>query len=112
MPTWSPVTALAGAAAAGPTTTADVQALVASLGSLVHVVFTPMPDVVARLDTGGRVTVLHLDSDSPPEDHRWALWEVLRFLALGLAATDAAVPVPRLRLVGDRDARRPSGSGA
>lgn len=110
MPPWNPVTALA--AAAGPTTSADVQALVAGLRSEIRVVFTPLPDVVARLDTTGPVKVLHLDSDSPPEDHRWALWEVLRFLALGLGAEDAAVPAPRLHLVRDRDPRRPPGSGA
>ena len=104
MPPRRPVTALPGATAAGPTTSADVQALIAGLEGALDVVFTPMPDVVARLVTTGPVTVLHLDSDSPPEDHRWALWEALRFLALGLAATEAAVPAPRLRLVHDRDA--------
>jgi hypothetical protein len=97
----SPVAALPGATGTGPTTSADVRALVAGLEGAVHVVFTPMRDVVARLDTTGRVKVLYLDCDSPPEDHRWALWEVLRFLALGPGATDAAVPAPRLRLVRD-----------
>jgi hypothetical protein len=101
VPSQSPLAAHPRAAVVGPTTSADVQALVTSLESAVHVVFTPMPDLVARLETGGPVPVLHLDRDSPPEDHRWALWEVLRFLALGLAATDAAVAVPRLRLVRD-----------
>ncbi|MCO1655522.1 hypothetical protein [Pseudonocardia humida] len=101
MPSRNPIAALPGAAVTGATTSADVRALIAGLGSAIHVVFTPMPDVVARLDTTGPVKVLYLDRDSPPEDHRWALWEVLRFLALGLAATDAAVPAPRLRLVRD-----------
>lgn len=110
MPSWIPVTAPAGTS--GSTTSADVQALVAGLRGAIRVVFTPLPDVVARLDTTGPVKVLHLDSDSPPEDHRWALWEVLRFLALGLGAGDAAVPAPRLHLVRDRDPRRPPASGA
>lgn len=101
MQSQSPVAALPGAAVTGLTTDADVQALVAGLESAIHVVFTPMSDVVARLDTSGRVKVLYLDCDSPPEDHRWALWDVLRFLALGLGATNAAVPAPRLRLVRD-----------
>jgi hypothetical protein len=95
----SPVTALPGAACPAPASSAEVQALVAGLEGAIQVVFTPLTDVVARLDTGGRVKMLYLDTDSPPEDHRWALWEVLRFLALGLGATQAAVPAPRLRLV-------------
>lgn len=101
MPSQGPVAPLPGAVVTGPTTSADVRALVASLGNAIHVVFTPMPDVVARLETGGLVTVLYLDRDSPPGDHRWALGEVLRFLALGLGATTAAVRAPRLRLVRD-----------
>jgi hypothetical protein len=103
VPPRRPVTALPGASAAGATTSADVEALIAGLEGALDVVFAPMPDVVARLDTRGPVGVLHLDSDSPPEDHRWALWEALRFLALGLGPTAAAVPAPRLRLVRDRD---------
>jgi len=101
VPSRSPVAALLGAVATGPTTSADVRALVASLEDAVHVVFTPMPDVVARLETGGPVKVLYLDRDSPPEDHCWALGEVLRVLALGPGAATAAVRVPRLRLVRD-----------
>lgn len=112
MPSQRPVTALPGTTDTGATTGADVQALLASLEGALHVVFTPMPDVVARLDTSGPVKVLHLDSDSPPEDHRWALWEVLRVLALGLGAAGAAVPAPRLRLVRDRDSPPPPRSGA
>lgn len=95
----SPVTTLP--TVTGPTTTADVQALVTSLEGALQVVFTPMPDTVARLDTTGPVKVLYLDSDSPPEDHCWALWEVLRFLALGAGALHAAIPAPRMRLVRD-----------
>jgi hypothetical protein len=97
----SPVSPLPGATAIALNTCADVQALVGSLQSVVHVVFTPMSDVVARLDTSGPTKVLYLDCDSPPEDHCWALWEVLRSLALGPAAAGAAVPAPRMRLVGE-----------
>ena len=108
MPPRRPVSALPGVTAAGPTTSADVEALIAGLEGALDVVFVPMPDVVARLDTRGPVAVLHLDSGSPPEDHRWALREVLRFLALGLGATGAAVSAPRLRLVRDRDGGPPA----
>jgi hypothetical protein len=101
VPSRNPVAPRPGAAVAGPATGADVRALVEALRSVLDVVFTPMPDVVARLDTGGRVPVLYLDRDSPPEDHHWALCDVLRFLALGRAATTAAVPAPRLRLIRD-----------
>lgn len=83
----------------GPTTTADVQALVSRVRGAIRVVLTPMPDVVARLDTTGRVKVVYLDCDSPPEDQCWALREVIRVLALGPAASGAAVPAPRMRLV-------------
>lgn len=101
MPSQSLVPAFSGVAVIGPTISADVLALIASLEGAIRVVFIRMSDVVARLDTRGREKVLYLDCDSPPEDHRWALWEVLRFLALGLEAVNAAVPVPRLRLVHD-----------
>ena len=104
MPSQSPSADLPDAGVTAAAAGDDVRALVASLESVVHVVFTPMPDAVARLDTSGPVKVLYLDRDSPPEDHRWALGEVRRFLALGPAATTAAVPAPRLRLV--RDCRR------
>ncbi|WP_214400864.1 hypothetical protein [Pseudonocardia lacus] len=99
MPSWSPVPTPRSAAGTDPTAGADVRALVAGLEGAIDVVVTPMPDVVARLYSGGRVKVLYLDRDSPPEDLRWALREVLRVLALGPAAAIAAVPVPRLRLV-------------
>lgn len=97
----SPVTPRPGTTATSLNTHADVLALVVSLESWIHVVFTPMSDVVARLDTTGRMKVLYLDCDSPPEDHCWAIWEVLRFLALGPAAVGAAIPAPRMRLVGE-----------
>jgi hypothetical protein len=99
VPSQSPGAALPGAAATEVAIGVDVRALIAGLDREIHVVFTPMSDVVARLDTSGPVKVLYLDCDSPPEDHRWALREVLRVLALGLGAMNAAVPAPRLRVV-------------
>lgn len=96
-----PAAPLHGAPPVTLNTSADVQALITSLESRIQVVFTPMADVVARLDTSGRTRVLYLDCDSPPEDHCWAIWEVLRFLALGPGAAGAAVPAPRMRLVGE-----------
>lgn len=68
---------------------------------MVHVVHTPMPDTVARLDTSSRRWVLYLDSDSPPQDLCWAMFGVLGVLLHGRDATAPAEPVPRLRLVPD-----------
>ena len=96
-----PVTPLHDETVTGLSTCADVNALIAGLESSIHVVFTPMPDVVARLDTTGDAKVLYLDCDSPSEDQCWALWGVLRFLALGPGAVGAAIPAQRMRLVRD-----------
>ena len=105
-----PVPRPRGDTATGPGTVADVQALVEGLETSIHVVFTPLSDVVARLDTTGDTKVLYLDCDSPPEDHCWALREVLGLLALGPDAVGAAVPAPRMRLVGeDRVRTGPAG---
>jgi hypothetical protein len=70
---------------------------------MLHVVYQPMDDLVARLDASGTEWVLHLDAGSPPEDHCWAMTDVLRIVLLGVDAAGSARPVsrPRLRLVRD-----------
>ncbi len=85
----------------GPSTRATVDALVAGLERLIDVVFTPLADVVARLDTTGQVKVLYLDSDSPPGDQCWALTDALRVLALGETTAARVVPAQRVYLVRD-----------
>ncbi|MCW0214027.1 MAG: hypothetical protein OJJ54_11770 [Pseudonocardia sp.] len=74
--------------------------LLVLLGRSLRIVTTPMPDAVARLDTGGSSWVLYLDSTCPAEDQCWALLDVLRVLELGSTATHSAIPAPRLRLPG------------
>lgn len=76
---------------------ADV--LVGELQSMLRIVYTPLSDVVARLDTTGRQWVLFLDSDSPTEDQCWAMLDVLRVLVQGSGATAWAIPAPRLRSI-------------
>lgn len=68
-----PVTPLHDETVAGLSTCADVDALITGLESTVHVVFTPMSDVVARLDTTGEAKLLYLDCDSPSENQCWVL---------------------------------------
>lgn len=75
--------------------------LVSGLSSILHVAYTPMPDMVARLDTSGQEWVLHLDPDSPAEDHCWAMLDMLHVLILGRHAAGSALPAPRLHLVQD-----------
>lgn len=75
--------------------------LITTLDRTLRIVRTPMIDAVARLDTCGQSWVLYLDSACAPEDQCWALLDVLRVLELGLAATQWAIPAPRLRLLGD-----------
>lgn len=83
----------------GLSSSAAAQVMAYGLCRLVEVVYTPMPDVVARLDPADHGWVLTLDSDSPPEDHCWAMVDVLKLLTLGPSATEWAVPAARLRLV-------------
>lgn len=75
------------------------EVLVHGLRGLVDVVYAPMPHAVARLDVAPHGWVLYLDSDSPAEDHCWAMVDALKFLALGPGEAEWAVPVPRLHLV-------------
>ena len=78
---------------------AAANVLVSGLRNLLHVVYTPMHDTVASLDTSPQKWVLHLDSDSPAEDHCWAMFDVLRILILGAQEAEWAIPAPRLRLL-------------
>jgi hypothetical protein len=80
---------------------AAVEVLVSGLSHMIHVVNTPMPDVVARLDTSRERWVLYIDSDSPPEDLCWAMLDVLGVLVHGRRAASYARPVPHLSLVPD-----------
>ena len=58
-------------------------ALVEGLRSILTVTYVPLNGLVAVLDTTTSVWTLHLDSDSPPEDHCWAMIDVLEVLRLG-----------------------------
>lgn len=73
--------------------------LLTALRRTLQIVHTPMRDAVARLDTRGSEPVLYLDPDSPSEDLRWAMLDVLRVLDRGPAAARSAIPTPNLRLV-------------
>lgn len=84
------------------TRTSAAHALVSSLRTLLTVSYEPLPDVVARLDTTSTPWVLYLDSDSPVQDHCWAMIDVLRIFTIGLHAAEYAIPTPRLRLVQSR----------
>lgn len=75
------------------------RALAKGLSELLHVTYTPMPDLVARLDVSAPTWVLHLDPGSPVEDHCWAMFEVLDILIRGLDTTECAEPGRRLRVV-------------
>ncbi len=83
------------------TSPAAAEVLASGLNSMLRVVYTPMRDTVARLDTSHAQWVLHLDLDSPAEDHCWAMLDVLGVLACGTDATSCAHPVARLHLVHD-----------
>ncbi len=66
---------------------------------MLHIVHTPMPDTVARLDTSRERWVLYLDSDSPPEDLCWAMLDVLGVLVDGRYTSATVRPATHLRLV-------------
>lgn len=78
-------------------------ALVRGLRRMFVVTYTPLPLVVARLDTSQEAWVLYLDSDSPPEDHCWAMEDLLRVLILGGGAATSrwVTQTPRLNVVRD-----------
>lgn len=75
--------------------------LVDVLRELLHVAFVPMRDAVARLDISEHNWVLYLDSDSPAEDHCWAMLDVLSVLTNGQDAAEWAVPGRWLHVVQD-----------
>jgi hypothetical protein len=75
--------------------------LVDILRDLLHVAFVPMPDAVARLDISEHDWILYLDSDSPAEDHCWAMLDVLSVLTNGRDAAEWAVPGRWLHVVHD-----------
>ena len=77
------------------------QTLIDRLLPLIDVCYQPLHDTVARLDTTTPHWVLHLDSDSPAEDHCWVLLDVLTLLTGGANAATSATPTPRLCLVRD-----------
>ncbi|HSK58669.1 MAG TPA: hypothetical protein VK935_06410 [Actinomycetospora sp.] len=60
--------------------------LVEGLRSILTVTYVPLAGLVAVLDTTSPEWSLHLDSDSPTEDHCWAMIDVLEVLRLGPAA--------------------------
>ncbi len=63
------------------------------------IIFTPMPDTVARLNASDRGWVLYLDPDSSAEDQCWAMCDVLAILADGPGVAGSAVRMPHLRLI-------------
>lgn len=64
------------------------------------VTYTPLQDAVAVLDTSDSDWVMHLDVDSPAEDHIWALLEAVAILSQRAdPAATAAVGHRHLRLV-------------
>ncbi len=67
--------------------------------SRLRVVYVPMRNTVATLDTSGPDWVMHLDSDSPPEDHIWALMEALHIVTHGGNAVGTGAESRHLRLV-------------
>ena len=71
-----------------------------------QVVYTPLRGAVASLDTSGAEWVMYLDSDSPPEDHIWALFEALEILTHAEDAEGTAAPARHLRRVPDLPADR------
>jgi hypothetical protein len=75
--------------------------LSSGLRSLLRVTYAPLHDTVARLEISGRHRVLYLDSDSPAEDHCWAMFEVLSVLTHGPTTARWAVPGRCLHLVSD-----------
>ncbi len=88
---------------------AAVEVLVSGLGHMLHIVSTPMPDTVAKLDTSREEWMLYLDSGSPPEDLCWAMLDVLGVLVHGRDAARYARPVTHLHLVsGGGGKRRPA----
>ncbi len=83
----------------GLSSPAAAEEMARGLCGLIEVVYTSLDDVVARLDQTPRGWLLTLDIDSPPEDHCWAMVDVLKMLALGPGAVERAVPARALRVV-------------
>lgn len=75
------------------------QVLVDGLRSVVNIAYAPLAQVVARLDTTRPIWVLTLDTDSPAEDHCWAMIDVLKVLNRGQFAADYARITTPLSLV-------------
>jgi hypothetical protein len=65
--------------------------LVEGLRSILTVTYVPLDGVVAVLDTTTAEWALHLDADSPAEDHCWAMIEVLDVLRRGPHAAGHAL---------------------
>lgn len=65
--------------------------LVEGLRSMLTVTYVPLDGVVAVLDTTTAEWALHLDADSPVEDHCWAMIEVLDVLRRGPHAAEHAL---------------------
>jgi hypothetical protein len=79
--------------------TAAAGVLAEGLGQLADVIYVPMADAVARLESASGRPVLYLDTDSPVEDLSWAMMEALRALTFGLDSISSARRVRRLRSV-------------
>lgn len=80
----------------------STQILVDSLRSTVSIAYAPLARVVARLDTTRPMWVLTLDTDSPSEDHCWAMLDVLKVLNRGRHAAEYARTTTPLSLVRNR----------
>ena len=84
-----------------PHCSASAQVLVEGLRAVLAVSYVPLTGLVAVLDTTTPAWVLNLDSGSSADDQCWALLDVLRILAFGVAAAESARIVPGLCVVED-----------
>jgi hypothetical protein len=81
---------------------AAARALVEGLRTIITVTYAPLTGNVAQLDTTTAEWLLELDTGSPPEDHCWAMIDVLLVLSCGPQRAEFAHVRPRLRLVSSR----------
>jgi hypothetical protein len=80
-----------------PLSSEAASALIEGLRSLLTVTYVPLDGVVAVLDTTSSAWTLHLDADSPAEDHCWAMIDVVEVLRLGPQAAEHATRTIALR---------------
>jgi len=72
-----------------------------------RVAYRPLDDAVALLDTSSPDWVIYLDSESPSEDHIWALLEALEIVTEAIDTAPTAATARHLRVVPDPSAPTP-----